>query len=191
MILVWSRGQSQRVHAHGGAVKRRTSQRTTDFSWNSGTYIVYNSHVTRSNSFFSLTIVMPTSHFFGFHWLCCLLPIGYLPKPDSVGIHICHYHWIQPCPLFGDFPISSTGCTCFQHNNYGHGDISAITLLILSLSGYDPVNILWYPASVDMMTFRLSHRSYQSICQQHPPYSHPQVTLIYYITSLFCFVFFV
>ena len=23
-------------------------------------------------------------------------------------------------------------------------------------------------------------RSHQSICQQHPPYSHPQVTLIYY-----------
>ena len=81
----------------------------------------------------------------------------------------------------GDFPISSNGCTCFQHNNCGHGDISAITLLILSLSGCSPVNILWYTVPVDMMTFRWSHRSYQSIWQQHPPYSHPQVTLIYYI----------
>ena len=80
----------------------------------------------------------------------------------------------------GDFPISSTGCTCFQHNNCGHGDISAITVLILSFSGYNPINILWYIAPVDMMIFRWSHRSYQSICQQHPPYSHPQVTLIYY-----------
>ena len=76
----------------------------------------------------------------------------------------------------GDFPI----CTCFQHNNCGYGFISAITLLILSLSGYNPVNILWYTAPVHMMTFRWSHRSYQSICQQHPPYSHPQITLIYY-----------
>ena len=129
---------------------------------------------------------MPTSHFFAF-WLCCLLPIGYLPKPGSVGGRICHYHWIQQCPLLCDFPISLTGCTCFQHHNSGHGDISAITLLILSLSGYDPVNILWYTAPVDMMTFRWSHRSYQSICQQHSLYSHPQVTLIYYIyLTLFC-----
>ena len=149
------------------------------FSRNSGTYIVYNSHVTCSNSSFSLTMVMPTSHFFAFHWLCCLLPIGYLPKPRSVGVCIYHYHRIQRRPLFGDFPISSTGCTCFQHNNCGHGDISAITLLILSLSGYDPVNILWCTGTVDMMTFRWLHRSNQYICQQHPPYSHPQVTLIY------------
>ena len=87
----------------------------------------------------------------------------------------------------GDFPISLTGCTWFhwfQHNNCGRGDISAITLLILSLSGYNPVNILWYTAPVDMMTFRSSHRSYQSICQQHLPCSHPQVTLIYYTTWL-------
>ena len=133
MLLVWSREQSQSVRTHG----RRTSQWTTNFSRNSGTYIVYNSHVTGSNSSFSLTMVMPTSHFFAFHWLCCLLP-----KPGSVGVRICHYHRIQRRPLFGDFSISSTGCTCFKHNNSGHGDISAITLLILSLSGYDPVNIL-------------------------------------------------
>ena len=45
-------------------------------------------------------MVTPTSHFFAFHWLCCLLPIGYWPKPDSVGVRICHYHWIQPHPPF-------------------------------------------------------------------------------------------
>ena len=100
MIFVWSREQSQRVRANGGAVGRRTSQWTTDFSRNSGTYIVYNSHVTCSNSSFSLTMVMPTSQFFAFHWLCCLLPIGYLPKPSSVGVRICHYHRIQRGPLF-------------------------------------------------------------------------------------------
>ena len=92
--------QSQRVRTHKGAVGRWKSQWTTDFSRNSGTYIVYNSHVTCSNSSFLLTMVTPTSHFFAFHWLCCLLPIGYLPKPDSVGVRICHYHWIQPHPLF-------------------------------------------------------------------------------------------
>ena len=179
MILVWSRKQSQRVHAHGGAVGRRTSQWTTDFSRNSGTYVVYNSHVTCSNSSFSLTMVMPTSHFFAFRWLCCLLPIGYLPKPGSVGVRICHYHRIKRRPLFRWFSD-----ILFQHNNCGHGDISAVTLLILSLSGYNLVNILWYTAHVDMMTFRWSHRSYQSICQKHQPYSHPQVTLIYYTLFL-------
>ena len=100
MILVWSRKQSQRVRAHGGAVRRRTSLWTTDFSRNLGTYIVYNSHVTCSNSSFSLTMVMPTSHFFVFHWVCCLLPIGFLPKPGSVGVRICHNHQIRPRPQF-------------------------------------------------------------------------------------------
>ena len=97
---LWSRKQSQRVRGHGGAVGRRKSQWTTDFSRNSGTYIVYNSHVTCSNSSFSLTMVMPTSHCFAFHWLWYLLPIGYLPKPGSVGVRICHYHRIQPRPSF-------------------------------------------------------------------------------------------
>ena len=171
------------VRAHGGAFGRRTSQWTTAFNRNSGTYIVYNSHVTFRNSSFSLTMVMFTSHFFGFHWLWGYFPICCWPKPGSVGVRICHYHRIQRRPLCGDFPISSTGYTFFQLHNCGHGNISAITLLILSLRGYDPVNILWYTAPVDIMTFRWSHRSYQYICQQHPPYSHPQVTLIYYSTS--------
>ena len=95
--------QSQRVRAYGGAVGRRKSQWTTDFSRNSGTYIVNNSHVTCSNSSFSLTTVTPTSHFFDFHWLCCLLPIGYLPKPGSVGVRICHYHRIRPRQQFRRF----------------------------------------------------------------------------------------
>ena len=64
------------------------------------TYIVYNSHVTCCNSSFSLTMVTPTPHFFAFHWLCCLLPIGYLLKPVSVGVRICHYHRIRPRPQF-------------------------------------------------------------------------------------------
>ena len=108
--------QSHWVCTHEGSVRRWKSQWTTDFSWNSGTYIVYNSHVTCSNSSFSLTMAMPTSHFFAFHWLCCLLPIGYLPKPSSVGIRICHHHRIQPCPqvkvifryLRPDAPVSTS-----------------------------------------------------------------------------------
>ena len=177
--------QSQRVRAHGGAVGKRKSQWTTDRSRNSGTYIVYNSHVTCSNSSFSLTMVMPTSLFFAFHWLCCLLPISYLPNPGSVGVRICHYHRTQPRPpfrwfsdIFDRMHLFSTS-TVFTATVW-HGDISAITLLILSLSGRSYTNILWYTAPVDMMTFRWSHRSYQSICQQRPPYSHPQVALIYY-----------
>ena len=87
----------------------------------------------------------------------------------------------------GDNPISSTGCTCFNinhiHRTCGHGDISVITLLILSLSRCSCLNIHWYTAPVDMMTFRWSRLSYQSISQQHPPYLHLQVTLIYYTSS--------
>ena len=183
--------QSQRVHTHEGVVRRWKSQWTTDFSRNSGTYIVCNSHETCSNSSFSLTMVTSTSHFFAFHWLCCLLPIGYLPKPGSVGVHICHYHWIQPRPqakvifwyLRTDAPVFNIHRI---HSTCGYGDISTITLLILSLSAYSCLNILWYTAPVDMMTFRWSCRSYQSICQQHPPYSHLRVTLIYY-TLLFTY----
>ena len=92
--------QLQRVRAHEGAFGRRKSQWTTDDSRNSGTYIVYNSHVTNGNFSFSLTMVTPTSHFFAFHWLCCLLSIGFLSKPGSVGLRLCHYHAIQPCPQF-------------------------------------------------------------------------------------------
>ena len=92
----------------------------------------------------------------------------------------------------GDIPISSTGCTCFNihriHSTCGHGNISAITLLILSLGGCSCLNIHWYTAPGDMMTFRWSRRSYQSICQQHPPFSHPQVTLIYYTQSAIPFI---
>ena len=169
--------QSQRVRAHEGVVRRRKSQWTTDFSRNSGTYIVYNSHVTCSNSFFSLTMVTPTSHFFAFHWLLAQarfcgrthLPLS-LNSTTSTGQVIFRY--LQPdAPVFNIHRI---------HSTCGHGDISAITLLILSLSGCSCLNIFWYTAPVDMMTFRWSHRSYQSICQQHPPYSHPQATLIYY-----------
>ena len=178
MIPVWSRKQLQRVCAHGGATGRRASQWTTDFSRNSGTY---NSHVTCSNFLFFVnhgyahitllcfSLVMLSAS----HWLlaqarfCGRTHLPLSPNSMTPTIQVI-------------FPISSTGWTCFQHNNCGHGDISAITLLILSLSGYNPVNILWYTAPVDMMTFRWSHRSYQSICQQHPLYSHPQVTLMYY-----------
>ena len=63
----------------------------------------------------------------------------------------------------------------------GQGDIPIITLLILSSVGYSCLNIRWYTAPVGMMTFRWSLRSYQCISQQHPLYSHMQVTLIYYI----------
>ena len=82
----------------------------------------------------------------------------------------------------GDIPISSIGCTCFNihriHSTCRQGDTSAITWLILSFCGWSCLTIHWYTVPVDMMTFRWSHRSYQSICQHHPPYSHPQVTLI-------------
>ena len=177
---------NRRVRAHGGAVGRQKSQWTTDFSRNSGTYIVYNSHMTCSNSSFSLTMVTPTSHFFALHWLCCLLPICYLPKPGSVGVCICHYHQIQPRPPFRWFSDIFDQMHLFSTSTV-FTTVGMVTFR-QSPCWYYPwadivVSILWYTVPVDMMTFRWSHRLYQSICQQHPPYSHPQVMLIYYSLS--------
>ena len=121
---------------------------------------------------------MPTS-LLSIGYVVCF-PLATCPSPVLWAYASATITEFNDVHCSGDFSITSTGCTCFRHNNCGQGDISAITLLISSLSEYNPVNILWYTAPVHMMTFRWSHRSYQSICQHHPPYSHPQVTLIYY-----------
>ena len=111
------------------------------------------------------------------HWLlaqarfCGRTPLRLSPNSTTPTVQVIFRYLLPDVPVFNIRRI---------HNNCGHGDISVITLLILSLSGCSCVNILWYTAPVDMMTFWWSHRSCQSICQQHPPYSHPQVTLIYY-----------
>ena len=66
MILVWSRRPiAESLHT------RRDSRESEEAAnnQNSGTYIVYNSHVTYCNSPFSLVMVTLTSHFFVFHWL--------------------------------------------------------------------------------------------------------------------------
>ena len=70
------------------------------------------------------------------------------------------------------------------HSTYGHSDILAITLLILSPARCSCLNIHRYTAPVGMMTFWWSLQSYQYIYQQHLLYSHLQVTLIYYIEDL-------
>ena len=128
--------------------------------------------MTCSNSSFSLVMVTPTSHFFVFHWLlitsiCCLFPIGYLPKPTSMGGLICH-----------DSPCSTT--------SIGPGDILIFALLILSSTGWScqqhpPIHntcgTWWHSGN--------HSESYQCICQQHPLYSLLQVTLIYYISLTF------
>ena len=150
MILVWSRKQSQRDHAHRGAVGRRKSQWTIDFSQNSVTYTVYNFHVTCSNSSFSLTRVMPTSHFFASIGYVVCFQLATCPSPVLWAYASATITEFNHAQRSGDFPISSTGCTCFQYNKCRHGDISAINLL----RRYNPVNILWYTAPVDMMTFR-------------------------------------
>ena len=111
------------------------------------------------------------------HWLlaqarfCGRTHLPLSPNSTTPTVQVIFWYLRPDAPVFNIRRI---------HNNCGHGEISAITLLILSLSGCSCVNILWYTAPVGMMTFQWSHRSYQSICQQHPPYSHPQVTLIYY-----------
>ena len=174
--------QSQRVRAHGGAVGRRKNQWTTDFSRNSGTYIVYNSQVTflffvnQCYAHISL-ICFPLVMLSASHWLlaqvrfCGRTHLPLSPNSTTPTVQVIFRYLRPDAPVFNIHRI---------HSNCAHGDISAITWLISSLSGCTCVNILWYTAPVDMMTFRWSHRFYQSICQQHPSYSHPQVTLIYY-----------
>ena len=151
IILVWSR----RVRTHERVVGNRKSQWTTDFSQNSGTYIAYNSHVTCSNSSFSLVMVTPTSHFFISHWLqftsmCYLFLIGNLPKPTYwvfPGSHFYgrtylsqftefnHVHrrrWYSDNHFFGSIfdrmklSTTSTDTT----TPAGYGDIPVITLIL-------------------------------------------------------------
>ena len=123
MILVWSR-KAITVRAHEGIVGRWKSQWTTDFSQNSRTYIVYNSHVTYSNSSFSLTMVMHTS--------CFPLVMLFVP-------HFCGWTHLSPS-------LNST-------TSIGEGDILIITLLILSSARCSCLNIRWYTAPVGMVTF--------------------------------------
>ena len=178
--------QSPTVRAHEGAVGRRKSQWTTDFSRNSGTYIslqfsrdpqqflFFINHGYAHISLLCFPLVMLSAS----HWLlaqarfCGRTHLPLSPNSTTPTVQVIFRYLRLDAPVFNIHRI---------HSTCGHGDISAITLLILSLGGCGCLNILWYAAPVDMMTFRWSHRSYQSICQQHPPYSHPQVTLIYYI----------
>ena len=108
-------------------------------------------------------------------WFCGRTHLPLSPNSTTPTVQVIFRYLRPDAPVFNIHRI---------HSTCGHGDISAITLLILSLSGCSCLNILWYTAPVDMMTFRWSHQSYQSIDQQHPPYSDPQVTLIYYERKL-------
>ena len=107
---------------------------------------------------------MPTFHFFAFYWLlaqaqfCGRTHLPLSPNWTTPTVQVIFRYLRPDAPVFNIHRI---------HSNCGHGDISAITLLILSLSGCNPVNILWYTAPVDMMTFLWSHRSYQSVNNIH------------------------
>ena len=143
--------------------------------------------MTCSNSSFSLTMVTPISHFFAFHSLCRLLPIGYLPKPGSVGVRICHYHQIQPRPsvkvifryLRPDAPVSTF--TVFTA-------LVGMVTFRQSPCWFYP----WADAAISTSTdtqhqwtwWHFGDHPVLSIYQQYSPYSHLQVTLIYYISSL-------
>ena len=149
--------QSQRVCTHKGVIGSRESQWTTDFSQNSGTYIVYNSHMTCSNSSFSLVMVTPTSHFV-FHWLqfmsmCFLFPIGYfygwtyLPLFAEFN-HVHRSRWYFDSHLvdiiFGRMKLSTISA---DTTPAVHGDIPVITRILsmyLSTTSAGHVNILQY-----------------------------------------------
>ena len=199
MILVWSR----KAIAGGSHTWRSCQEMEEPVNNNSGTYIVYNSHVTCSNSSFSLTMVTPHISLLCFplvmlsasHWLlaqaqfCGRTHLPLSPNSTTPTVQVIFRY------LWPDTPVFNINCI---HSTCKHGEILAITLWILSLSGCSCLNILWFTTPVDMMTFQWSYRSYQSICQQHLPYSHPQVMLIYYmcvcvcvcvcIWEIFCFI---
>ena len=147
--------QSQRVRAYRGAVRRQKSQWTTDFSQNSGTYIVNNSHVTCSQFLFFinygsahiLLLCFPLVMLSASHWLlaqdrfCERTHLPLSPNSTMPTIQVI-FRYLQPdAPVFNIHRI---------HSTCGHGDILAVTLLILSLSGCSCVNILWYTVPVDM-----------------------------------------
>ena len=79
-----------------GVVGSRKSQGTTDFSQHSGTYIVYYSHVTFSNSSFSLVTVRV---------YVLLFPIGYLAKPTYCVFHGSPFYGRTYLPPFVEFNL--------------------------------------------------------------------------------------
>ena len=91
------------------------------------------------------------------HWLlaqarfCGRTHLPQSPNSTTPTVQVIFRYLRPDAPVFNIHRI---------HSNCGHGDISAILLFILSLSGCSYVSILWYTAPVDMMTFRWSHRSY-------------------------------
>ena len=128
--------------------------------------------MTCSNSSFSLSMVTPMSHSIAFHWWCCLLPIAYLAKPGSVGVRICHYHRIQPRPVFRWYSDIFDRMHLFSTSSVFTAPVGMVTFR---------QSPCWYPwADAAVSTFSDTqhlwtwwHRSYQSISQQRPPYSHP------------------
>ena len=99
--------QLLRVRAHEGAVGRWKSQWTTDFS-----------HMTCSNSSFSLTMVTPrlTSLLFIGYVVC--FPLATCPSLVLWAYASATITEFNHAHSSGDIPISSTGCTCFQHPPY-------------------------------------------------------------------------
>ena len=146
--------QSQRVRTHEWVVGSQKSQWTTYFSQNSGTYMIYNSHVAGRNSSFSMVMVTSTSHIFVFHWLqftsmCCLFPIGYSPKPTSSvfsGSHFYGWAYLSPFAEFNHvhksrwysdnyfvdiiFGRMKPSTTSADTTPAGYGDIPVITPIL-------------------------------------------------------------
>ena len=115
-------------------------------SQNSGTYIVYNSHVTYSNSSFSLVMVTPKSHFFVFHWLqfmsmCCLFSHWLAEAHFNGGMYLppfAEFNHVNRSKrdsdnhpvdiVFGWMKLSTTSAD--TTTPAGHGDIPVITPIL-------------------------------------------------------------
>ena len=143
MILVWSRRAIAESSPTGMGCWK--SQWTTDFSRNSGTYIVFNSHVTSNN--FSFSLVMVTVHVHVLlvpHWL--LAQAHFYGKtymaPFTEFNHVHRLRWYSDNPLviiiFGQMKLSTTSAD--TATPAGHGDIPLVTPI---LSMYLVNNTRW------------------------------------------------
>ena len=121
-------------------------------------------------------MVTPTSHFFAFHWLLAQTQFCgrmHLPLSPNSNTYTGQGHIL----------ISSIGCTWFQHPPYSQhlwawwhfgNHLVDIILEQMQLSQHPLIHSTCGHDDISVITPVLS------ICQQHPLYSHQQVTLIYY-----------
>ena len=110
-------------------------------------------------------MVTPTFHFFAFHWLCCLLPIGYLSKPGSVGVRICHHHQFNHVHRSRWYSDIFDRMHLFQHPPYSlhlwawwHFGNHLVDIILgrMQLSQHALIHSTWWYDDISVITLVLS-----------------------------------